>query len=119
MRSDGKYFRVTFRSNDRLDGTGFRASYEFEAAPTTESAVAVAAGGKSANSYGATGKQQRRGGSGSQQQQQQKQNLRSAAGRQAAAAGGRCRWPTLMMWAVMWVVLIDYINGQQMTGVQL
>ncbi|XP_037027150.1 suppressor of lurcher protein 1-like [Bradysia coprophila] len=37
VKSDGKFFRVTFRSNDRLDGTGFRASYTFEVEkPTTE-----------------------------------------------------------------------------------
>ncbi|CAG9810163.1 unnamed protein product [Chironomus riparius] len=29
LKSENKYFRVTFRSNDRLDGTGFRASYKF------------------------------------------------------------------------------------------
>lgn len=27
--SDRKFFRVTFRSNDRLDGTGFNATYQF------------------------------------------------------------------------------------------
>ncbi|KAI4472299.1 hypothetical protein M0802_016963 [Mischocyttarus mexicanus] len=27
--SDRKFFRVTFKSNDRLDGTGFNASYVF------------------------------------------------------------------------------------------
>ncbi|XP_046416512.1 suppressor of lurcher protein 1 [Neodiprion pinetum] len=27
--SDGKFFRVTFKSNERLDGTGFNASYVF------------------------------------------------------------------------------------------
>lgn len=27
--SDGSFFRVTFRSNDRYDATGFRASYRF------------------------------------------------------------------------------------------
>lgn len=27
--SDRKFFRVTFKSNDRLDATGFNASYEF------------------------------------------------------------------------------------------
>ncbi|KAJ6638895.1 Suppressor of lurcher protein 1 [Pseudolycoriella hygida] len=37
VKSDGKFFRITFRSNDRLDGTGFRASYTFEVEkPTTE-----------------------------------------------------------------------------------
>lgn len=37
IRSDGKFFRITFRSNDRLDGTGFRAFYAFEVErPTTE-----------------------------------------------------------------------------------
>lgn len=29
IESDRKFFRVTFRSNDRLDGTGFNASYKF------------------------------------------------------------------------------------------
>jgi hypothetical protein len=29
IESDRKYFRVTFRSNDRLDGTGFNATYKF------------------------------------------------------------------------------------------
>ncbi|KAL1465800.1 hypothetical protein WDU94_005340 [Cyamophila willieti] len=29
VMSDHKFFRVTFRSNDRLDGTGFNASYYF------------------------------------------------------------------------------------------
>lgn len=35
VRSDGRFFRLTFRSNDRLDGTGFTASYAFEKDPTT------------------------------------------------------------------------------------
>lgn len=40
MKSDGKFFRITFRSNDRLDGTGFRASYTFEIEkPTTETII--------------------------------------------------------------------------------
>ncbi|ETN66231.1 hypothetical protein AND_001985 [Anopheles darlingi] len=30
VRSDGRYFRITMASNDRLDGTGFRALYTFE-----------------------------------------------------------------------------------------
>jgi len=29
IESDRKFFRVTFRSNDRLDGTGFNATYKF------------------------------------------------------------------------------------------
>ncbi|CAH1186141.1 unnamed protein product [Phyllotreta striolata] len=29
VESDRQYFRVTFRSNDRLDGTGFNATYRF------------------------------------------------------------------------------------------
>lgn len=29
VESDRKFFRVTFRSNDRLDGTGFHATYRF------------------------------------------------------------------------------------------
>lgn len=35
VQSDGRFFRMTFRSNDRLDGTGFTAFYNFEADPTT------------------------------------------------------------------------------------
>ena len=29
IESNRKFFRVTFRSNDRLDGTGFNATYKF------------------------------------------------------------------------------------------
>lgn len=29
VESDRKFFKVTFKSNDRLDGTGFNASYTF------------------------------------------------------------------------------------------
>jgi CUB domain len=29
VESDRHFFRVTFRSNDRLDGTGFHATYQF------------------------------------------------------------------------------------------
>lgn len=29
IASDRKFFRVTFKSNDRLDGTGFNATYRF------------------------------------------------------------------------------------------
>ena len=29
MKSDRKFFRVTFRSNDRYDATGFHATYQF------------------------------------------------------------------------------------------
>lgn len=29
IESDRKFFRVTFKSNDRLDGTGFNATYQF------------------------------------------------------------------------------------------
>lgn len=38
VRSDGRFFRVTFRSNDRFESTGFRASYQFQSEPpsTTE-----------------------------------------------------------------------------------
>ena len=38
VRSDGKFFRVSFHSNDRFESTGFRASYIFQADPpsTTE-----------------------------------------------------------------------------------
>lgn len=39
VQSDGRFFRVTFRSNDRLDGTGFRASFAFEKDPTTTEAI--------------------------------------------------------------------------------
>ena len=30
IHSDGKFFRITFYSNDRFDKTGFRALYDFE-----------------------------------------------------------------------------------------
>ncbi|XP_055908139.1 suppressor of lurcher protein 1 [Eupeodes corollae] len=30
VRSDGRFFRISFNANDRFDKTGFRASYEFE-----------------------------------------------------------------------------------------
>lgn len=29
IESDRKFFRVTFKSNDRLDGSGFNATYQF------------------------------------------------------------------------------------------
>lgn len=29
VESDRKFFRVAFKSNDRLDGTGFNATYQF------------------------------------------------------------------------------------------
>lgn len=29
VESDRKFFRVAFRSNDRLDGSGFNATYQF------------------------------------------------------------------------------------------
>lgn len=35
VESDGRFFRITLKSNDRLDGTGFRASYVFEPAIMT------------------------------------------------------------------------------------
>ncbi|XP_024085218.1 suppressor of lurcher protein 1-like isoform X2 [Cimex lectularius] len=34
VESERKFFRVTFRSNDRLDGTGFNATYQFVEQPT-------------------------------------------------------------------------------------
>lgn len=30
VRSDGRFFRVSFYSNDRFDKTGFRALYDFQ-----------------------------------------------------------------------------------------
>nr|CAD7198957.1 unnamed protein product [Timema douglasi] len=49
VESDRKFFRVTFRSNDRLDGTGFKASYQFldkvdsyTAKPTNRNAASTA-----------------------------------------------------------------------------
>nr|CAH7747453.1 unnamed protein product [Callosobruchus chinensis] len=58
IESDRKFFRVTFRSNDRLDGTGFNASYHFldEVEVYTGKPVGIATGksnrpnGKSLNS---------------------------------------------------------------------
>uniref|UniRef100_A0A0K8TGK8 CUB domain-containing protein n=3 Tax=Lygus hesperus TaxID=30085 RepID=A0A0K8TGK8_LYGHE len=35
VASEKKFFRVTFRSNDRLDATGFNATYEFIEQPTS------------------------------------------------------------------------------------
>lgn len=29
LNSEGKYFRVTFRSNEIMEGVGFKASYKF------------------------------------------------------------------------------------------
>ena len=29
IESDGNYFRVTFKANDRFDGTGFEAFFQF------------------------------------------------------------------------------------------
>lgn len=29
MKSDRKFFRVNFKSNDRYDATGFQATYQF------------------------------------------------------------------------------------------
>lgn len=29
IESDGDFFRITFKSNDRFDGTGFQAFYQF------------------------------------------------------------------------------------------
>ncbi|XP_058064610.1 suppressor of lurcher protein 1-like, partial [Anopheles bellator] len=43
VRSDGRFFRITMASNDRLDGTGFRALYTFETTQaTTETEGSVA-----------------------------------------------------------------------------
>ena len=30
FESDGDFFRVTFKSNDKFDGTGFEAQYHFK-----------------------------------------------------------------------------------------
>lgn len=30
VESDGDYFRITFKSNDKLDATGFEAFYQFK-----------------------------------------------------------------------------------------
>ena len=37
VKSDGRFFRITLKTNDRLDGNGFRAMYVFEATKTTTS----------------------------------------------------------------------------------
>lgn len=29
ISSDGEFFRITFKSNDKFDGTGFEAFYQF------------------------------------------------------------------------------------------
>ncbi|GLH06213.1 Cubilin homolog, partial [Gryllus bimaculatus] len=48
VESDRKFFRVTFRSNDRLDGTGFNATYEFLDAHDASTAPPAAATGAAA-----------------------------------------------------------------------
>lgn len=35
IESDADFFRVTFKSNDRFDGTGFEAFYQFRTQPGT------------------------------------------------------------------------------------
>jgi hypothetical protein len=37
VRSDGRFFRITLKTNDRLDGNGFRAMYLFEPTMATTS----------------------------------------------------------------------------------
>ncbi|KAH9520595.1 hypothetical protein DERF_004297 [Dermatophagoides farinae] len=37
IESDGDFFRVTFKSNGRFDGTGFKANYEFRYSPSSSS----------------------------------------------------------------------------------
>ncbi|KFB53549.1 AGAP004160-PA-like protein [Anopheles sinensis] len=44
VRSDGRFFRITMVSNDRLDATGFRAQYTFETTPVTTERVEVTIG---------------------------------------------------------------------------
>uniref|UniRef100_A0AAG5CP76 CUB domain-containing protein n=1 Tax=Anopheles atroparvus TaxID=41427 RepID=A0AAG5CP76_ANOAO len=44
VRSDGRYFRITMASNDRLDATGFRAQYTFETTPVTTERAEVTIG---------------------------------------------------------------------------
>ncbi|XP_055622795.1 cubilin [Toxorhynchites rutilus septentrionalis] len=50
VRSDGKFFRVTMVSNDRLDGTGFRALYAFESSITAVMMGSAAPGGDAGRS---------------------------------------------------------------------
>lgn len=99
VRSDGKFFRVTFRSNDRLDGTGFRAAYEFETVQsTTDSQSSM--GAKTVN-----GRQQRPSGGGA-----------GKAGTIGSGASTCSGWTaTAVMAAGM--VLVFYIN--QLSDVQL
>ncbi|KAK9506887.1 hypothetical protein O3M35_008738 [Rhynocoris fuscipes] len=42
VESERKFFRVTFRSNDRLDATGFNATYQFVEPPTRPPAIITA-----------------------------------------------------------------------------
>ncbi|GBP14781.1 Suppressor of lurcher protein 1 [Eumeta japonica] len=54
VESDRNFFKITFRSNDRLDGTGFRAFYQFLEVtdeyqlPAKDSALKINLGGGSA-----------------------------------------------------------------------
>ena len=38
--SDGEYYRITFKSNDKFDGTGFDAFYQFENNTLDEKSIA-------------------------------------------------------------------------------
>lgn len=41
IRSDDRFFRVSFHSNDRFDRSGFRAYYEFEGKSTPSENTSV------------------------------------------------------------------------------
>ncbi|XP_055549504.1 suppressor of lurcher protein 1 [Wyeomyia smithii] len=55
VRSDGRFFRVTMISNDRLDGTGFRALYAFESSISAGMMGGPSGGGGGGNVIGVVG----------------------------------------------------------------
>lgn len=104
VRSDGHYFRVTFRSNGRLDGTGFRAAYEFVTDPAVHNAVAPVTGGGGGGAANA-GRQP------PQQQQHRPQPQRNGARR---ANGDRwwCYWWMAVAVAVRLVFYSPRLAGR-------
>ncbi|KAI1286689.1 Suppressor of lurcher protein 1 [Halotydeus destructor] len=51
IESDGDFFRVTFKSNDRFDGTGFEAFYQFRSPDDTFSVKKMRGLAASSNSF--------------------------------------------------------------------
>ena len=54
VRSDGRFFRVTFKSNDRFESTGFKASYNFQSEPQSTTETSAMSVSEQFNSKGNT-----------------------------------------------------------------